>query len=87
MFEHDRSAARGEMTTRKLVVFRHASALGSARAQDLFGRVKAQRLWQGEAYAPGDPRLDNAQPARSFADYAITVNRDRLPEEIEIIEY
>ena len=29
MFEHDRSAARGEMATRKLVVFRHASALGS----------------------------------------------------------
>jgi CRISPR-associated protein Csd2 len=62
MFEHDRSAARGEMTTRKLVVFRHASALGSARAQDLFGRVKVQRVWQGEAYEPGDPRLDNAPP-------------------------
>jgi CRISPR-associated protein Csd2 len=86
MFEHDRSAARGEMTTRKLVVFRHASALGSARSQDLFPRVKAWRLWQGERHETGTPILDNAAPARSFADYEITVDRSDLPQGIEIIE-
>lgn len=32
MFEHDRSAARGEMATRGLYVFEHDSALGNARA-------------------------------------------------------
>ena len=47
MFEHDRSAARGEMATRKLVVFRHASALGNAPAQELFARVKTWRVYQG----------------------------------------
>lgn len=85
-FEHDRSAARGEMTTRKLVVFRHACALGSARAQELFGRVKAWRD-RGELVEPGSERLDNAPPARSFADYAITIDRDGLPAGIEVIEY
>ena len=86
MFEHDRSATRGEMTTRKLVIFRHASALGVARAHDLFGRVKAWRTWQGGLHEPGDPALGNAPPARSFADYAITVAGDDLPAGIEMIE-
>lgn len=86
MFEHDRSAARGEMATRKLVVFRHASALGNARAQDLFDRVKGWRLFRGERHKPGDDGLDNAPPARSFDDYAITIDRDGLPDGVEIIE-
>jgi CRISPR-associated protein Csd2 len=86
MFEHDRSAARGEMATRKLIVFRHASALGNAKAQDLFARVKTWRLFHGDRHVPGDEKLDNAPPARSFADYAITIDRDGLPDGIEIIE-
>lgn len=86
MFEHDRSAARGEMATRKLVIFRHASALGNAQATSLFDRVKAWRLFKGERHVPGDEGLDNAPPARSFADYAITLDRDGLPDGIEIIE-
>jgi CRISPR-associated protein Csd2 len=86
MFEHDRSAARGEMATRKLIVFRHACALGNARANDLFDRVKTWRVFKGERYRPGDERLDNAPPARSFEDYAITIDREGLPEGIEIIE-
>ena len=43
MFEHDRSAARGLMSTRKLVIFKHASALGNAQAHALFERVKIER--------------------------------------------
>jgi CRISPR-associated protein Csd2 len=39
MFEHDRSAARGEMTTRGLHVFKHDSELGNAPAHALFERV------------------------------------------------
>ncbi len=50
MFEHDRSAARGEMATRKLVVFRHASALGNAHASDLFARIRVDRAFKGETY-------------------------------------
>ena len=86
MFEHDRSAARGEMASRKLIVFRHASALGNASASELFKRVKTWRLFKGERYDPGDDRLDNAQPARTFSDYAITIDREKLPGGLEIIE-
>ena len=44
MFEHDRSAARGEMAARKLIVFKHATALGNAPAHDLFDRVTVDRV-------------------------------------------
>ncbi|MGQ3293136.1 MAG: type I-C CRISPR-associated protein Cas7/Csd2, partial [Shinella sp.] len=48
MFEHDRAAARGEMTTRKLIVFKHENPLGNAPAGQLFDRVKIGRNVQGE---------------------------------------
>ena len=86
MFDHDRSAARGEMSTRKLVIFRHASALGNAQAQSLFDRVKVARVHKGSQHPIGDEATDNWPPARSFADYAVMVDRGRLPEGIEIIE-
>jgi CRISPR-associated protein Csd2 len=56
MFEHDRSAARGEMATRKLFVFEHESSLGNAPAHRLFDRVKFERA-------------DVIKPARAFTDY------------------
>ncbi len=86
MFEHDRSAARGEMATRKLVVFRHAGALGNARAQDLFSRVKAWRVHEGERREPGSASTGNWPVARGFDSYAITVDHEGLPEGIEVIE-
>jgi len=86
MFEHDRSAARGEMATRKLVVFRHATALGNAHASDLFERVKAWRVFKGERHAPGDDGLDNAPPARGFDDYAITLDGEPLTEAFRLVE-
>jgi CRISPR-associated protein Csd2 len=86
MFEHDHSAARGEMETRKLVVFRHESALGNARASELFDRVKTRRVHLGSRHLPGAPETDNWPPARSFGDYEITIDRDGLPAGVEIIE-
>lgn len=84
MFEHDRSAARGEMATRKLVVFRHATALGNAHASDLFDRVKTSRVYQGKSYAAGTAELP---PARAFTDYEIKINREDLPSGVEVLEY
>ncbi|MDH4185547.1 MAG: type I-C CRISPR-associated protein Cas7/Csd2 [Nitrospira sp.] len=60
MFEHDRSAARGEMTTRGLYVFKHDSELGNAPAHTLFDLIQVKR-------ANGD-----GGPARSFSDYLVT---------------
>lgn len=50
MFEHDRSAARGEMSTRGLYVFEHDSELGNAHAHALFDRLTVSR--NGDAHAP-----------------------------------
>lgn len=86
MFDHDRSAARGEMATRKLVVFRHASALGNARAQSLFDRVTVARAHAGSVQPIGSPLTDNWPVARAYSDYAVTVDHTDLPEGIEIIE-
>ncbi len=68
------------------MIFRHAGALGNAHAQDLFARVKTWRVFKGERHEISDDGLDNAPPARAFSDYAITVNRDGLPEGVEILE-
>jgi CRISPR-associated protein Csd2 len=86
MFDHDRSAARGEMASRKLIVFRHQSALGNARAQSLFERVKTLRVHQGSTLPIGDQGTDNWPPARRWEDYQVTINRDGLPSGVEIIE-
>ena len=67
MFEHDRSAARGEMAARKLIVFKHDSALGSLPAHKLFDAVKVERI-NGES----------GTPAAGFGDYTISVNADGL---------
>ena len=86
MFEHDRSAARGEMSARKLYVFRHASALGVTHAENLFSRIKTWRVHKGSRAEIGDERTDNWPVARSFADYEVTLDRENLPGGIEILE-
>jgi CRISPR-associated protein Csd2 len=58
MFEHDRSAARGQMSTRGLYVFEHDSELGNAPAHALFDRLTVT------ANAPGTP-------AREFGAYSV----------------
>lgn len=86
MFEHDRSAARGEMDTKRLVVFRHPSALGNAHANELFARVATQRMFKGEPHEIGDGKLDNAPPARSFADYRVLLDGEPLTERFTIVD-
>ena len=73
MFENDRSAARGLMSSRKLFVFKHESKLGNAPAHRLFEAVKVNRL------------IPDAQEARSFSDYTIEVGD--IPEGVELIEF
>ena len=60
MFDHDHSAARGKMTARRLVIFKHDSHLGNAPAHKLFDLVKVKRV-------------DETKPARAFTDYQISV--------------
>ena len=74
MFDHDHSAARGKMSARKLVVFKHETALGNAPAQKLFDLVTVSRA------------TDPASPARAFADYAVAVDKAGAPAGVELIE-
>jgi len=75
MFEHDHSAARGEMNLRKLIVFKHASALGNAPAHKLFDRVKISRA------NPADQ-----SPARSFDLFKVEIDKTDFPASVEIME-
>lgn len=61
MFDHDRSASRGVMSARKLIVFEHASALGNQPAHILFDRVHCKRK-------------DDKKPARDFDDYDVIID-------------
>ena len=86
MFEHDRSAARGEMAARRVIAFKHASALGNASAHRLFERVTVRRRIGDSLYDPLDEKLDNYPPARRFEDYEVTVDTANLPEGVEVLE-
>ncbi len=74
MFEHDRSASRGEMAARKLFVFKHADKLGNAAAHKLFERVSVERAG------------DKTAPPRKFSDYTVLVNKQNLPDGVELLE-
>ncbi|MCF7823645.1 MAG: type I-C CRISPR-associated protein Cas7/Csd2 [Candidatus Marinimicrobia bacterium] len=71
MFDHDRSAARGEMNAQKLVVFKHDSELGNSPAQKLFDLVQINKNC-------GD------LPPRSFSDYTVSVAK--APDGITLLE-
>lgn len=60
MFENDRSAARGKMAVRELIVFRHDSELGNAPAYKLFDAVHITRN-------------EGVTVPRSYRDYTVTV--------------
>lgn len=73
MFDHDRSASRGEMSARGLYVFKHSNELGHAPATVLLDRVQVQRN-------------EECDVARSFNDYQVGIDDSTLPEGVELIK-
>lgn len=71
MFEIDRSAARGEMSSQKLFIFEHERLLGNAPAHRLFERISVKRK-------------DLSRPARDFSDYDVTVADSDLPPGVKL---
>ena len=65
--EHDRSAARGKMAVRELIVFKHDSELGSAPAHKLFDLVKVQKK-------------EGVDTPHGYSDYTVAVDESRLPD-------
>lgn len=72
MFEHDHSAARGKMISRRLYVFKHASRLGNAPSQVLFDSVSVERK-------------DITRPSRHFSDYIIALDHAQIPEQVQVL--
>lgn len=70
MFEHDRSAARGQMSTRGLYVFQHESELGNAHAHDLFKRIATKK---------------KVEAPRHFEDYEVSINAEGLPANVQLL--
>ena len=73
MFDLDRSAARGLMAARKLIVFEHSTELGNAPANRLFDLVKITKK-------------NSVATPRSFDDYTVTIDKEHLPAGVTLIE-
>jgi CRISPR-associated protein Csd2 len=82
MYDLDRSAARGEMSARRLIAFKHENALGNAPAHKLFDRVTVHRAISGSSLPIDRPH--NGPPARVFTDYEIKVDEAELPTGVTI---
>lgn len=73
MFDHDHSAARGKMSSRKLFVFEHETALGNSPAHKLFDLVKVSSK-------------DSDRPTRAYNDYDVSINDSALPAGVKLLE-
>ena len=73
MFEFDHAAARGNMATRKLYVFKHDSPLGNAPSYKLFEAIKATRN-------------KDVNTPRHFSDYNINVDANNIPDGVTLTE-
>lgn len=73
MFEHDHSASRGKMATRKLFVFEHETALGNAPSHKLFDLISINKK-------------DKMKPSRNFNDYEVSVDIENIPTGVKLLE-
>jgi CRISPR-associated protein Csd2 len=74
MFEHDHSAARGQMAARQLIVFKHDSNMGNAPSHKLFDMIKVEPKQEGEVI-------------RDFSQYKMTVpTQADMPQGVRVIE-
>ncbi len=71
MFEIDHSAARGKMSVRELIVFKHSKELGDCPAYKLFDAVEVKRN-------------EDVEYARKYGDYSVTIHNEMIPETVEV---
>ena len=71
MFEHDHSAARGNMAVRELIVFKHSKELGDCPAYKLFDAVEVKK------------KEDIVYP-RQYQDYTVYIHEDQIPDSVEM---
>ena len=71
MFEHDHSAARGNMAVRELIVFKHSKELGDCPAYKLFDSVEVRKK-------------EEVEYPRSYRDYIVEVHEENIPDSVEM---
>ena len=71
MFDHDHSAARGQMNARGLYIFEHDNKLGNAPAHKLFDLITVKAK-------------DANKPIRAFSDYSVQIDESSLPDGIKL---
>lgn len=71
MFEHDHSAARGNMAVRELIVFKHSKELGDCPAYKLFDSVEVRKK-------------EEVEYPRSYIDYIVEVHEENIPDSVEM---
>ncbi|BCW98134.1 MAG: type I-C CRISPR-associated protein Cas7/Csd2 [Armatimonadota bacterium] len=95
MYDHDRSASKGTMSARKLVVFRHVgtdSDPAQRERQAKLGCAPAHRLLDlGGAEDDGKAivrvwQKDPTRPPRKFSDFAVEIHKERVPAGVEVLE-
>lgn len=87
MYEHDRSASKGMMTTRKVYAIKHVGTDSNEEQrarQAKLGCCPAQLLFEDVVKVA---LSDESKPPRSFADYDVKVNKDVVPEGVELLEF
>ena len=73
MFDDDRSAGRGLMTTRKLIIFKHDSQRGNAPSWKLFDTISVERK-------------DPSTILTDYSDYEVTIDYDSVPQGVSCFE-
>jgi CRISPR-associated protein Csd2 len=71
MWDFDRSASRGMMACRGIIIFSHDNPYGNAPAHRLIDRVTLSLK-------------DGVAAPRSFSDYSVSIDQDNLPEGITL---
>jgi len=71
MFEMDHAAARGKMSTRELIVFKHNNELGNCPAHKLFEAITVVKK-------------EEDKPPRSYKDYEVIIDKTCIPQEVEM---
>ena len=93
LYEHDRSASKGLMATRRLLLFKHVGTdtdPEQRKNQAKLGCAPAHRLLDVGQGKEGDDRkivdIGRAEGARRFDDYKIILRRENLPAGVELLD-
>jgi CRISPR-associated protein Csd2 len=89
MYDFDRSASKGMMATRRLIVFKHVGTdNGNAedqKRQAMLGCAPAHKLLDvGQVVSI--QLLDKNKEPRACADYEITVDKSKLPKGVQLLD-